>query len=796
MNDNHLKLWYRKPAAEWVEALPIGNGRLGGMVFGGIKHERIQLNEDTLWSGHPNDPNNYEAAAYLDEVRELNFAGRYADAQALIEQHMLGPWVESYQSMGDLRLEFDGEECVEDYRRELDLQEAVFRTSFVRQGVRYTREAFVSAPDQVMVVHLTSDQPGKLFVKASLDSPLNYSVQQAAGNGIILSGQSPSHVEPYHVSAEQPVLYEEKQGMRFEIHLQAASEGGLIETHGNRIVIREATAVTFLLTAATSFNGFDRDPWNDGKNPAALCRSWLDGAAKQSYESLCNRHVTDYRRLFDRVDWQLNAPGLSELPTDERIEVLKSGQSDPQMAVLFFQFGRYLLISCSRPGTQAATLQGIWNDMTRPPWACCFTININTQMNYWAAEVCNLAECHTPLFDLLDDLQKTGQKTAEIHYNSRGWVAHHSTDLWRTATPSGGPSKGPASWAFWPMGGIWLCQHLWEHYSYGGDKLFLRERAYPIMKGAAQFCLDWLVEDGEGHLVTNPSTSPENTFIGPDGRKAAVSISATMDTSLIRELFTHCIEAAAIIGSDDEFKQTLEQARSRLLPLTIGKHGQLQEWFRDFEEDEPGHRHTAHLYALHPGHQIVPAHHPELAEAVKVTLNRRREHEKLDTIGWCFAWMISMYARLEDGDTAHDYLEKLLRNPFPNLFNAHRHPKLTFYPLTIEANFGATAGMAELLLQSHADEIQLLPALPSAWPDGSIRGLRARSGFEVALEWSNGRLNKAEIQSLNGNVCRIQTNVQIAVDTEVCDVYQVSANRFVMQFPTQQGSVYRLAAIN
>ncbi|MFC4600522.1 glycosyl hydrolase family 95 catalytic domain-containing protein [Cohnella hongkongensis] len=790
--DNKLKLWYRRPAAEWVEALPLGNGRLGGMAFGGIKHERIQLNEDTLWSGRPTDPNHYGAAAHLDEVRRLNFAGRYADAQAVIEEHMLGPWVESYQSMGDLRLEFEGDETVEDYRRELDLREAVFRTSFVRQGVRHTREVFVSEPDQVMVVRLAVDQPGKLHVKASLDSPLNYSAGRADGRRIVLSGHSPVHVEPYHVDTEQSVFYEDRQGLKFEIHLQAASTDGRVETYGNRIVIQHATEAVLLLAAATSFNGFDRDPWHDGKDPAEQCLSRLSAASPQAYEQLLARHTADYRRLFDRVEWRLDAPGLDTLPTDERIDALRAGRSDPQLAVLFYQYGRYLLISSSRPGTQAATLQGIWNDMTRPPWACCYTININTQMNYWAAEANHLAECHEPLFDLLDDLQKTGEQTARIHYNSRGWVVHHSTDLWRTATPSGGPSKGPASWAFWPMGGVWLCRHLWEHYEFGGDRAFLRQRAYPVMKGAALFCLDWLVEDGEGRLVTNPSTSPENTFIGPDGRKAAVSIGSTMDMILIRELFGHCIEAASILDVDGEFRRTLEQARSRLLPLRIGRYGQLQEWFRDFEESEPGHRHTAHLYALHPGNEIVPSRDPELADAVRTTLGRRREHEKLDTIGWCFSWMISMYARLGDGETAHDYLEKLLRNPFPNLFNAHRHPKLVFYPMTIEANFGATAGIAELLLQSHSGEVRLLPALPSAWPDGGIRGLRARGGFEVAMEWQGGKLIRAEILSRNGSSCLLRTDVPFVVVAADSGERLASDELCEVQFATRSGGVYAI----
>ncbi|WJH33154.1 glycoside hydrolase family 95 protein [Paenibacillus sp. CC-CFT747] len=735
----NLTMWYRQPAAEWVEALAVGNGRLGGMVFGGTKRERILLNEDTLWSGHPYDPNNREAAAYLGEVRRLAFEGNYPEAQSVLEEHMLGPWTESYQSLGDMILELDGAGPVSDYRRELDLRDAVSRTSFRMNGVRYAREVFVSAVDQVMVVRVTADHPGKVSLRASLDSLLNHSVRKGGVDSIAMSGQAPSHVEPFHAKSTEPVLYEEDKGIRFEAVLRALPEGGHVEAHGNLLWVKGANAVTFLFTAATSYNGFDKDPVREGKDAGALCADWLSGASQLSYEELLARHLRDYQELFGRVELELEAPGREELPTDERILGVRDGERDEQLAILFFQFGRYLLLSSSRPGTQPATLQGIWNDRARPPWACNYTVNINTQMNYWPGEVGNLAECHKPLFHMLEDLRRTGGETARAHYGARGWVAHHNVDIWRITTPSGGPSKGPASWAFWPMGGAWLCQHLWEHYRFGGDANFLRGTAYPIMKEAALFLLDWLVEDPEGYLVTNPSTSPENTFIGPDGRKAAVSIASTMDNALTWELFTHCIEASELLGQDVLFREELAAARARLRPLKIGRHGQLQEWFEDFEEAEPGHRHMVHLYPLHPGHQIGLHTDPELAEACRVSIERRLVHEKEDAVGWCFAWLISLFARLEKPERAYHYLTKLLSNPFPNLFNAHRHPKLTFYPLTVDANFGATAGIAELLLQSHLDELVLLPALPAEWPAGHIRGLRARGGFTVDLEWIEER---------------------------------------------------------
>ncbi|XEC96151.1 glycoside hydrolase N-terminal domain-containing protein [Paenibacillus tarimensis] len=789
-NRDKMTLWYRKPAEEWAEALPVGNGRLGGMVFGGVKHERIQLNEDTLWSGTPEDPNNYEAAGHLEEVRRLVFEGRYTDAQEIIERHMTGPWSDNYLPLGDLELSFAHGAEATDYRRELDLETAVARTKYTVDGTRYTREVYVSAPDQVMVVRIESDSKEAIDVQISLGSALNYSVRKTGIDMIALSGQAPSLVQPLHQKSPEPIVYEEGKGIRFEIRLQAVSEGGRLEVSGGRIRVQAANAVTLLLAAATSFNGFDKDPHAEGNDPAALFSQPLAEASRRGYAELLERHTEDYRTYFKRVDFELEGEDRSGIPVDARIQSVKGGVSDEQLAVLMFQYGRYLLISSSRPGTQPATLQGIWNDKPRPPWSCNYTANINVQMNYWPAESCNLPELHGPLFDMLDDLRITGARTARAYYQARGWCCHHNIDLWRIATPS----RGSASWAFWPMAGPWLCQHLWEHYAFGGDVGFLKQRAYPVMKEAALFCLDWLIEDGEGRLVTNPSTSPENSFIAPDGRKSAVSAGSTMDIVLIRELFTACIESCRILGEDQMFREELERARDRLPRLQIGRYGQLQEWSEDFEEAEPGHRHTAHLYALHPGRQIVPHIHPELAAACRVTLERRLQHEREDMIGWCFAWQINQFARLEDAETAHKYLTRFLGNPHPNMINAHRHPKLKFHPLTIEANFAATAGIAEMLLQSHAGEISLLPALPLDWPSGRIKGLRARGAFEVELEWNEGALQQAAVKSLKGNVCRIRTKTPVQVSCGPDSIAAVEIGPSVLEFPTQAGEVYLLQA--
>ncbi len=781
-------LWYRQPARDWLQAMPIGNGRLGGMVFGGAPQERIQLNEDTLWSGRPLHRRHPDGRAVLAEIRRLVLQEGDLVAADELTKKLQGPFTESYQPLGDLYLDCAHAGAIAEYARALDLDAAIVHVRYRVGETTFTREVFVSAVDQTLVVRLAADRPGQITVDVSLDSPLRHAVASIGATTLALRGRCPVHVDPNYCGERvRSIVYDEDGGIRFEAQARAVLEGGACQVDGRGIHIRNADAVTLLLAAATSFAGFDREPAED-RDLGQLCGTTLDRAAAKPYATLRADHVADHRALFRRVELDLGGTEAAARPTDERLRAVQRGDEDPLLVAQYFQFGRYLLIASSRPGTQPANLQGIWNFEMRPPWSANYTININTQMNYWPAETCNLSECHAPLFDLIQELSATGARAAQELYGARGWVSHHNTDLWRLATPVG-EGWGDPCWAMWPLSAGWLCQHLWEHYAFTGDRDFLATRAYPLMKGAAEFLLDFLVEDPQGYLTTCPSTSPENKFLTPSGQPCAVSHGSTMDLAIIRELLANCSEASRILNVDPEFRARLDAARARLRPPRIGRYGQLQEWDQDFDEVEPGHRHLSHLYGLYPGCQITVRGTPELARAAANSLERRLAHGGGHT-GWSCAWIINHWARLEEAERAYQAVLTLLRrSTYPNLFDVHP-------PFQIDGNFGGAAGIAEMLLQSHAGEIHLLPALPAAWAQGHVRGLRARGGFTVDMEWQEGELVAATLVADRAARCRVRSREPLMVTMAGKPVEVVRPEEAVIEFATTAGAVYRLAPTN
>ncbi len=722
-----LKLWYTNPANEWTEALPLGNGRLGAMVFGGTATERIQLNEESVWTGGPIDRANPEALNYLNEVRQLLFNGEYAKGDKLAQEKIMGKRVggHTYQTLGDLHLQFEDIGEVSNYKRELDLRTAVSTTEFESDGIKYTREVFVSSPDEVIVIRLSSSGKDKISFSTWINRPGDAETVSVGENQLLMTGFAEN----------------QNQGTHFASVVHLKNIGGEISSTDSSLVVRNADEVEILISGRTDF-------WKDDE--VKFSADDIKKAVPVDYKTLKSRHVADYRELFNRVDLVLNQPDTMNLPIDKRLEQIKNGTTDSHFTELYFQFGRYLLISSSRPGGLPANLQGIWAESLYPPWNADYHININIQMNYWPALVTNLAECQEPFFDFIDELRESGAETAKNVYGCRGFVAHHTTDVWKFTAPIGQTQYG-----MWPMGAAWCSDHFWENYDFTGDTTFLKTKAYPVLKDAALFFVDFLVENPKtGLLVSGPGMSPENRFIAPDGESVSVCMGPAMDHEIIRELFGNFIKTTEILGVDKELADTVKTMLAKLTPSQIGTDGRILEWSEELPEAEPGHRHMSHLYALYPGEEFTNPDNPKWMKAARKSIETRLANGGGHT-GWSRAWIINFFARLKDGEKAHENLQALYaKSTHPNLFD--NHP-----PFQIDGNFGATAGIAEMLLQSHNGILQILPALPLEWKSGHVNGLRARGGFVADISWEDGKLTELVVTSLLGRECKIKYDNEI-----------------------------------
>ncbi len=763
------RIWYNKPAQFFEDALPVGNGRMGGMVYGGIAQERISLNEATLWSGYPVDPNmNPAAKEHLPAIRKALFAGDYKKADSLT-RFIQGKYSSSYAPLGNLYIDF-GIQGASHYNRWLDFSAGKHHVNFEADSTSYTREVFVSYPDQLMLISLTASGKNKLNLNIGFNSLLHYKTEAELGaflpfkNRLRMQGLAPSVAQPSYLgNVKNAVLYDSANSMRFVADAGVFETDGRVSTSNNRLVVNNATSVILYVSMATSFNGFDKNPSTAGKNELNEVVKPVEQLVGKTYPVISTSHENDFSTYYDRVRFSLNQLEQRKLPTDERLRLFAAGSNDQDLIALYFQYGRYLMISGSRTPDVPMNLQGIWNEQVRPPWSSNYTININTEMNYWPAETANLSEFHTPLFGFIKNLNSTGKVSANSFYGMDGWVAHHNSDIWAMSNPVGDFGKGDPVWANWTMGGTWLSTHLWEHFLFTRDTAFLKNDAYPILKQAAVFCLQFLVKDEYGKWVTAPSTSPENVFVTENGLKGAVLFGGTADLAMIRELFANLLDAAVVLQMDDEVTNQIKQVLPQLHPYRVGKKGNLQEWYYDWEDEDPKHRHISHLFGLYPGTSITLKKTPALAQAVKQSLLLRTNNGT----GWSIAWKINLWARLQNPERAYDALKTILAyypadkneikiaggGTYPNLMDAHP-------PFQIDGNFGATSGIIEMLMQSHDGEINLLPALPVEWNSGYITGLKARGGFTVNISWKEGRLKKALIKGEHQNATTVRYKEQ------------------------------------
>jgi len=744
-------LWYHQPATYFEESLVLGNGKMGATVFGGVESDKIYLNDATLWAGEPVNANmNPEGYKNLPAIREALKNEDYKLADAL-NRKMQGTNSNSYAPLGTLYLNFKNSGTPQNYYRELDINNAVSRVTYELNGVKYTREYFVSHPDHVMVIKLTSNRKGALNFNINFNSLLKYNVS-SIDKTLKAKGYAPVTALPgYTGSGNNSVVFDEKRGTRFSTCLKIKNTDGVVSTTDSTLILTKGTEAVIYVSVATSFNGFDKNPATNGLNNEKIASDQLTNAFKKSFGKLKSAHLKDYQTYFNRVKLNLGMTKTPDIPTDERLKRYAKGEEDKNLEVLYFQYGRYLLISSSRTPGAPANLQGIWNPYLRPPWSSNYTTNINAEENYWLAENTNLSEMHQPLLSFIKNLSVTGKVTAKTFYGVNGWAECHNSDIWAMSNPVGNFGKDDPVWACWNMGGTWLSTHLWEHYLFTQDKNFLKNEAYEIMRGAAQFCMEWMVEDKEGKLITSPSTSPENKFISPTGYQGATFYGGTADLAMIRACLLQIINASKLLNVDAEFRAKAENTLARMHPYQIGKKGNLQEWYFDWEDQDPQHRHQSHLFGLFPGHEITPGSTPELANACRKSLEIKGD----ETTGWSKGWRINLWARLGDGNHAYKMYRELLKyvdpdgvktsynrggGTYPNLFDAHP-------PFQIDGNFGGAAAVAEMLVQSSETQITLLPALPDAWKEGSVSGICTRGGFIISMDWSDKTLKKVTVEA-------------------------------------------------